>query len=208
MQLLDKWFHRPSPLDCYNEVIEATKITLGNYRAEAPYAFDAILCSSEIVKKLNRISKKNLELYRKSLFLGGVLCAAWSIQRKAFWEEGRLESQRWASGESRMLDPAVVLETVLWAKDAQLQREVLLEGVGRAIVALRQDADVDLKVARDLGRSDGYPDPPAMPAAASEDEIFRVASMRVRIFWETVLPLPVYPLLAIVTRPVTVGKSV
>jgi hypothetical protein len=201
MKLFDRLLHRRSALDLYMELIETSKTRLGNYRAEAPFAYDAMLCDSKMIEKLSDISKKDPEIYWRSRFLGGMLSAAWSIQRKASWEQARIESVAAASGELRMVDPAAVLATVLHVKDEQLQREVLLEGAGIAAIAVRHDADVDLKVARDLGRADAYPDRPPMPAVPNEDETFRVTSMRVRLFWQTVLPLPLYPLLDIATRP-------
>lgn len=201
MPFLHKLLHKRSDDDLYAELIDKTKTRLANYRASAPLAYDAILYDSELLKSVNSISKKAPDVYWKSRFLSGLLFAAWAIQRKAYWEQARLESEAMASGGRIAIDDVAVFERVLHMKDAQLQREVLLEGAGIAAMAVRHDADVDLKVARDLGRADNYPERLPLPAEGDENEMFRAMSWRVRLFWQTVLPIPVYPLLDIVARP-------
>lgn len=201
MSFLQKLLHKRSDDDLYAELIDKTKTRLANYRASAPLAYDAILYDNDLLKSVNSISKKAPDIYWKARFLSGLLFAAWAIQRKAHWEHARLESEAMVSGGWRAVDDVSVFEKVLHMKDPQLQREVLLEGAGIAAMAVRHDADVDLKVARDLGRADNYPERPSLPAEGDENEMFLATTRRVRLFWQTVLPIPVYPLLDIVARP-------
>lgn len=194
MRFLQDLFHKPSASDLYADFIKTTKDRLSNYSSADPIR--SFLYDNEVHKNINKISTKDSEIYWKSRFLGGILYAVWAIQRKTFWEHAREESEAINSGNWGVIDTASVFKRVLNMKDAQLQQEVLVEGVGVAAIAIVHDADVDLKVAQDLERGhDGYPVRPPLPAKENKDEMFRITTLRVRLFWQTVLPVPLYPLL-------------
>ncbi len=177
--------------DLYANFIETTKERLSNYSSADP--LKVFLYDNELQKNVNKISIKDSEIYWKSRFLGGLLNAVWAIQWRTQLERDREEaiSRNW--GEIKTVS---VFKRVLYMEDPQLQQEVLEKGVGVATIAIENDPEVDLKVAQDLGRGPtGYPGRPPLPAKENKDEMFRITTLRVRLFWQTILPIPVYPLL-------------
>lgn len=121
-----------------------------------------------------------------------------AIQRKTFWNAAAIETRNMMSAGASPPDEAALLTEVLSAHDDALRAEVL-QKTAIAVAALARDPAVDVTVARDLGRADGYPARSArLPAhtGSTRDEFFAEAYGRVVLFWRHITGFPLHPALA------------
>lgn len=75
--------------------------------------------------------------------------------------------------------------------------DALPETLALLTESLAADPDVDLEVARDLGRGEDYPKRPPLPdtPTLTSTDVFPVAAARLRLFWLHVVQLPSPPVL-------------